>query len=46
MTEFDEFEWFMKIANWEFDHLDSDETKEFDRCIWQAIAAKLMGLSE
>ena len=39
-----EFEWFIKISDWEFDHLDTT-AERLDPCIWQAIVAKLKGWS-
>ena len=42
-----EFEWFIAVCNWEYDHLDREALPVNDiREIWQAIAARLLGLDK
>lgn len=43
-----EFGWFVKICDWDYEHLDQREGADFAdmRCLWQAIAAHLMGLDK
>jgi hypothetical protein len=37
-----EFEWFIKVSDWEFDHLDTVNDR-LDYGVWQAIVARLEG---
>lgn len=40
-----DLEWFVKIVDWQYDHLESVDDR-FDLGVWQAIAAKLLRITE
>ena len=42
MTDLD---WFVAVSDWEYDHLETP-TDRLDPCLWQAIAARLLGFDK